>query len=387
MLDDINSSEVLDVLKNARLIKVYDGRLRASERFVYYFFVAKYFYQKMHSDKIIREDISLMCKRLDIEEYAGIIMFLTHLSKDNTILDLIVENAQSQFFNVEPLNLQNDIGIINGFIDSVPQLVIDNVQSYQKNRNEVLKKETEIERLYQDSISDKDIFEEEDYDDTNDSAEDISSFVPRVTRAFKTIEILGQIVKKYWAQLDGEQKIRLTTATYLLGLRVLAYWANLVQDNQNTLTSIISSVILKKSNERNTLLRSEVEAIAKRILFQISEASVYNVIKHISKSIGYDELFKVFESVNKKHDTFSTKLIDISIKLDYGKKLPYDDIEKYKEEFRKNYLCSIVLRDLAVNYAFMFKMSRIERERMSALYDIPIKTLLLISGESQIKQE
>lgn len=234
-----NHINILKNLQGAKMLEV-NGNVSIQYKYIYYFFVAKYLTNNLSKPEI-KDIISKMCKRIYREEYANIIMFLTHLTKEPFIIQEILNNAKSIFAENAITKLSKDIEGINNLIKTVPTQVIELVKA-EDVRNEELEEKEEIEILEKEYENSKQDIGDYDLNESLDSINMLS----KITLSFKTIEILGQLVKKYWGSMDKDEKYSIAEETYFLGLRTLNNYLTFVQDNSEIIADIVKELVLKK---------------------------------------------------------------------------------------------------------------------------------------------
>lgn len=135
----ITHKYILDTLINSKLLTLVNDTVSISYKYVYYFFVARYLANNITNDKI-KIKIKLLCQRVHRDEYSSIIMFLTHLSKDQFILNELMSNSKSLFNNYKPIKLEEDVSFINELINKLPEQVYEPID-IEKNKEEELKEE------------------------------------------------------------------------------------------------------------------------------------------------------------------------------------------------------------------------------------------------------
>ncbi|GAB2777677.1 hypothetical protein GCM10027275_21080 [Rhabdobacter roseus] len=182
---------ILETFDAAKLLYV-NSRVYINEKYVYYFFVAKYIANEIANKREIKELVTKMCLRLFRDEYASIIMFVTHLSKDNFIISELIKIANSLLPEADVAQLQDEIKEINELVEKIPQQVLE-IVNVDKQRSADLQEQEENERLEMELDE-----EETDYDSFS-LEDDISTidFLAKITGALKTIDILGQVAKKH----------------------------------------------------------------------------------------------------------------------------------------------------------------------------------------------
>jgi hypothetical protein len=144
---DYSSERILSSLNNAKLILV-NNEISVPYKYVYYFFVAKYLTNNINKPEI-KETISKICQRTYRDEYASIIMFLSHLSKDEFIIDTLLQNAKNIFSEYQIAQLGSDISGINDLVKELPKQIIQQI-SAEDAREEEIEDKDELERLEKD---------------------------------------------------------------------------------------------------------------------------------------------------------------------------------------------------------------------------------------------
>lgn len=373
---------ILETFDTAKLLYV-NSKIYIKEKYVYYFFVAKYIANEIANKQEIKELVSKMCYRLFRDEYASIILFVTHLSKDNFIISELTSIANSQFQEIEIARLQDDISEINELVKSLPEQILENVQ-VEDQRHEELTDEEELEKL------EKELNDEESTYDTVSLEDDISTidFFAKITRAFKTIDILGQVAKKHWGELNGNQKFDLVSTTYNLGLKTLNYYLQLLQKNSNVLVEHISTLIKEKHFKDKNSLEKNIEETSRDFVFRLCYMASFAITKRVSNSVGYDKLKNTFDKVLDAEPFNSVKLIDLSIKLGYSSiDTHISTIETYREEMDKNKLSIVLLQNLVIDYMYMFETEYRTKTKLCQKLGISMQDQLKIEKTSPIKKK
>lgn len=373
---------ILETFDTAKLLYV-NNRVYIKEKYVYYFFVAKYIANEIANKQEIKELVTKMCLRVFRDEYASIIMFVTHLSKDNFIISELIKIANSLFPETNVAQLQNEIKEINELVEKIPERVLE-IVNVDKQRNEELQEEEEIEKL------EKELEEEKTNYDNFSLDDDISTidFFARITRALKTIDILGQVAKKHWGELDGEQKFNLVTTTYNVGLKTLDFYLQLLQRNSKEIAEHISQLIKEKHFKDKYSLEKRVEETSRNFVFRLCFMASFGIIKRVSNAIGYDKLKNTFDKALEAQPYNSVKLIDLAIKLGYASIATHIElIENYTDEMKKNKLSIVVLQNLVIDYMYMFDTDYKTRNRICNKLGISVQEQLRIDQTSTIKKK
>ena len=374
-----NLETILNTFEKSNLI-VRGNTVFIKENFVYYFFVAKFIANNIHKQEI-KEIITKMSIRIFRDEYSSIIMFVTHLSKDDFIINELVKNANSIFDKIEIAKLEDDIKGINELIESVPKQVLEIVDIETKREEQLISQEDE-ERL------DKDFENEKTNYDNFKLSDDVETidFYARFTLALKTIDILGQITKKHWGEIDGEQKYNLVKSTYNLGLRTLNIYLQYLQNNSKDIIEHIKELVEEKHIKDRFQLKKTVEDTARDFIFRLCFMTTWGITKRVSNSIGYDKLKNSFEKVQKEQPYNSVNLIDLSIKLGYSS-IPIDIVTDFKHKMEKNKLSTVLLQNLIIDYIYMFDTDYKTKQQVCSILGISVQEQLKISSTSKVKRK
>ena len=376
--------QVKETLKKSRLL-VFDNSVSVGEKYIYYFFVAKYIANNIDK-KEIQEVVTKLCDRIFNKEYSNIIMFVTHLSKHDWIIQTLLKNASNIFDTYKESLLENDIKSINDLIHDIPTQVIQTID-VDKERNTQLKLQTELEERQNEF--DKDEVNYADFSLDDDVSE--IDLVAKMNLAVKTIDILGQIAIKYWGELDKDTKYQIVEATYSVGLRTLSMYLTTMSDNKKELIEYISNVIiedrLKKESRQwtlNDIDRDKVKEISIKYILSLSFLSSWAIINRVSYAVGDNRLMPTFEKILANHPQNSYKLINQSIALSYPS-INIDTIKAYSYDMRSNPMCFKLLQNLVVRHLYMFDEDYKVKSQLEAFLKIKIGNQLYIQGSSKEK--
>jgi len=386
--DRFSTNTLLKTLSEAKLLNV-NSHIYFYPKYVYYFFVAKYLANNLNSHderkaSDSREIISKLSKRLYHNEFSSIIIFLTHLSKDKFIINELLANSSKIFDEFTVTKLEEDVKEINDLIEDIPEKVLRLI-TVNKAREEQLNFQEEV------SLAEQELLQQENenichYDD---DLMDIN-FFEQLTLAMNTIEILGQIAKKYWGEIDGNLKLKIATETYFLGLRTMSMSTKIILNNQDVLISLLKSSLEKKIvKDKHILsdfeLREHVKSDANQYLFNIAFLMNYGMIKRISNSIGSKKISGTLSKIVESHPYNSVKLIDVSVKLDYRYSFPWEELEN-KDYITPNRISYLIKQSLITHYLYMYETDRDKKIKIAEKFGIKVKDQLIIDNTSREKR-
>lgn len=343
--------------------------------YVYYYFVAKYLSIKITSTEI-RTIVKEMCTNLHLEENSNIIMFLTHLSKDPYILDCLYGKALEIFKEFTPTKLEGDIVSLNTLVSDIPKIVYHNIE-VKRHREERLLAKDEADFGRKEAAATNQIPRRKNKDNS------VLDVVTKLNVAFKTIELLGQILKNYYGSIEADQKYILAEEAYMIGLRTLNSFMSLITDNVDNVASNLQRIIEKQETNDN----QQDSKLASKLLFSLCCAISYQTIIKIAESVGSKNMRNTFNQITEQNKFTSVRLIEIAIKLDQLRSLPYPDIKTLKEDVEKNVMALSILKLLVINHLYMYDTNRIDKQRICELLGIPIDKQIAIDLTSTRKKD
>jgi calcineurin-like phosphoesterase family protein len=339
-----------------------EGNLRFKYRYVYYYFVARHLSSTIREEKTIQL-IDDMSKRVHREEYANILIFLSYLSKDPLIIETILKSAAELFSDFTPCDLDGHVEFLNRLHTTIPELMLGDGDP-RENRMRLLKK-------IDDASKRAPISEHEDLIDREEDEAVLNDFL-RLNVAFKTVEILGQILRNYAGSMKGDQKIQLTSECFNLGFRTLSFIYSFVEKH---LEGVIEFFLERLEPEDvSNLTVDNLLTEAKRHVFLLTHWWAVIILRRLSHSAGSAELEKTYaELLGSSHAT-SVRLIDFSIKLDHFRQFPEDESLALAKDVKDNYFTTSVLRRVIATHFYMTYVDPGIRDRICAKLGIPIST-------------
>ncbi len=369
----LDFEQILDGFCDASVLCIDDNTVSFRYSYMYYYFVGRYFRDHIHK-KAIRNHISLMSKRLHHTESANILLFLCYLSKDPFILSSILE-ASSDFFSSYPdCDLVKDTEWVQDLMTSVPQFVLDSSHP-EERRRKLLALKDELEVVPVDQEEDKAMLDEPVGLD-GDLQEHL-----QINVAFKTIQILGQVLRNFPGSLKRGQKLELAKESYSLGLRMLKFMFDAIEAHKEHvveyLVEFLRSRYPKWSNDR---LVAHVE----NFIFHLMEGLAFVVVKQVSDSVGLEALVVTFKELLEEDYMLSNRFIDLSVQLDCYGGFPEREVLKLAKDTRKNPFSAHLLRHLVWHYFYIYPSGY--RLRQSICAKLGIKLLPATIYDKRVKR-
>jgi hypothetical protein len=357
----LSEGQTLSNLTKAKIICKEGGDYRFAYKGIYCYCVARYFFENIiEAESTLRPELDHMVDRPAWEDYTNIVMFYLYLSRDPKTIQRLLANAADVYAECQPANLDADVLFVNHMIKGkTPEKVLLPNTDIAQNRDDY--------RKLQDAAA----------EDAALSMPAPDSRVPygahlheltKITIAFQTLRIMGQVLRNFPGVLTAEPKYRLAEASYLLGLRTLRRVLNLAQDHIQELRASFAEIFKDK---HPLATDAELADTADQSVIWLTGAAAYGIIKRICRSVGLHDLELTFEEVRTKLGPMSSvKLVDLSIHLEYFRDAPKADIYELEKDLHRNHFSYKILRDLVSEFLYLRNTDNMVSQQMGALLDI-----------------
>ncbi len=330
-----------------------DGRLQFKYPYLYYFFVAKKIAEGYSKSDEIRIEVQNLLKDLHREDYANILVFVTHHTKNDWILDEIQISLMELFEDQENADLsRGTLSFMDEFLLEIPCLVMEKREVSEERRKH-------HKRL--DDIEDKKCSDKEKYLDSND-------LLAKINKVFKGMEIAGQIVRNRHSSLSRESLYSLVEEGAGTGLRFLNYFINL----SDLAKSEVVRMIEERLREHPNLTDEQVQEFAKSSFLLITYGVINAVIRKIAAAIGSKEAYEIYHQLELREATPAVKLLNKAISMHFSKQLDVNEIKKTAHELQNNAVCSRILRELVIQHTYMFPVGYKEKQKLSEILKISV---------------
>ncbi|OEE20847.1 hypothetical protein OAW_04460 [Vibrio cyclitrophicus ZF170] len=366
----------LSQLVSAKIIKENNGYYSFRYPYVYYYFLSKYLSDNL-SDDGVQDIVSNLISGLDKRKNMNTLMFLTHHSKDNRILDGIVGHSKTILADCNTSQLDEDVLFINNIIDELNLeefVFVDG--SVQENRINAAKEQEEYEDIQDDH--DEDFYDGENNENTKSPLNDL---LRDFNLAFKSVDLIGQLTRNYHESLKTEPKINLITEAIEAPLRALEAILKIMREDHETLLDMLKKRIQEEFDVPEKS-KGEIDLIARQLVFNMVRVVSFAIIKKISSAIGSRDLIPLIEKAYcNENKSNAVRLVELSVQLDLGNLGSIEKIKKMSKDFQVNSVSGNILRDLIAEYLYMFEDS--ERNRKAVCSAVQINYIPMQSNQQK----
>jgi len=353
----VNREKVIRDLVNAFILQNSESGLKFRYRYLFYFFASKKLADSLLRGEKAKETIQRLVNSIHLERSSNIILFLTHHSKDPWILDEILYCVMEIFSEEKEITLEaNSLSFLQDFIEEIPDLVLENRDAKQ-------------ERLKDDEQKDA---VEQKYEDQNnylDKDEDLSDFMVKVNKLFRSIEVCGQILRNRLGSMERDYLESIYEESLSVSLRFLNIFLRYSEYVREGSIRKIRKTVSEKPDVSNSKIGKEVESFYLGLNYTVILSMLYKISFSLGSARGRDIYIKVTEA--KPTPVF--ELIQEIIELQFEKKVDFNKIVKLHTKFNKNSVCDRFLKHIVLRHFYMHDVGYKDRQKLASKLGISMK--------------
>ena len=374
-------SDMLEKLIIAKLLQTRDDIIFFRYKYFYFYFIAKKLTASLHNQKT-KNIIAAFCDSLHQETSSNVLVFLIHLSKDESIIDSLITKAKQLLSSYKEADLKNGINFIDELIYELPELVFDSEENHTEEKKKMLAMADSVEKLPDSTAYSGDSVKPLKEEDTPKVSSEFSPLI--ITNAFKTIEIIGQIMRNYHGSLNTTLKDSLCQEAYSLTLRsISAFFETLATDRDRIIEDLAKALENISPEQKEKRIK-----VARNFLFGIASMLAYAFITKCASDLGSDDLSVTFKRILAKYESaenFAVSLIDIAIKFDHQKQSPTEDVKRLSQKTANSNVCFTILQWLTYRHMRIFPLPVETRQKLCQSTNISLKATTLLSHKTSLQ--
>jgi hypothetical protein len=367
----VQGNLMIDKLKQSSILHERDNKIKFKYPYLLYFFVAKKIGESYSSSDDTQSVVKELIENLHREDFANILVFVTHHTKEKWVLEEIDNALRSIFPDHEPTLLSREqLTFMQDFISKIPELVIEQreIREERKKHNVVLDK---IDR------------EEDSATEISEATKKaVSTDIPAViNRTFKGMELSGQIIRNRHATLPKADLLSLAEQGASCGLRFLNFFLNISDAAKTDVVKMVANNL--RSNPG--LSNAEIEEQATSHFVMMTYGVINGVIRKTASAIGSKEAEEIYSQIPGSEDSAALTLLNQAITLQFTRKLDITRLTESHRLLKSNPVCLRILKDLAVQHVYMFPVNFKEKQKLSALLGITVQTQRIMDRKKSVK--
>ncbi|MBU4288237.1 MAG: metallophosphoesterase [Proteobacteria bacterium] len=347
--------KVKQKLLSSQIIINEDSHFKFGYKYIFYFLIAKHV-----SDIINTEEgknvISKLFDNLHLEINANILVFITHHTNDISFINDSLLSAMMPFDDVEAISLNRGgpyYQHINDISSEISNDIID--------QNRIPEKERERQLL----INDENERKSEKNSQINSVPEEINETTIPFLQAFRSIDIVGQIVKNRKGSLPKQEIIELISELYLTGFRTVGYLGTIFADAKDLLTEELKERI--KDDDSREVIERKINSFFQFISLQ----TCLGVFTKLVYSVGIKDFKELYEEVAKQIGTPAAKLVSFSINSYYNE-ISTKEVSTLAKELDNNFVALQILKSRVKSYIYTNHIDYKQKQQLAQALNMKI---------------
>jgi len=198
------------------------------------------------------------------------------------------------------------------------------------------------------------------------------SDIHKLNIAFKTMQVLGQVLRSATGTLEGDQKLQIAEACYMLGLRALRALLELGEENLTAARTYLAALIRERSAVQDEII-TEREILEKtdRAVIGLNLALAFGILKKTSYAVGHpmlEETYELILSANKTNT--AVNFIDLQVKLDHFAAVPIYDVTRLRDKVARNPFGYAILSNMIADFLYLYRTDVRTMQKLGNLFDI-----------------
>jgi len=366
----VDQDKVIKDLVDSFILDQKDNILKFRYRYLFYFFAAKKLSESLQKGEQAKNTIQDLINKIHLEKASNIVLFLTFHSKDPWIIDEIIMSVMDIFSDEQAVTLEvGTLSFIQDFVKEIPDLVLEERDA----RQERLKHDTE-----------KDIIEEQEeaHNSHIDENKEQSELIEKVNKAFRAIEVCGQIFRNKLSSLERKSLELIYEESLSVSLRLLNVFLKFSESLQEESIRKIKNTI----EQNKKISDSKIIRDIKHFYLGMNYMAILGMLYKVSFSMGSSKGREIYIKVTEAKGNSALCLIQQIIELQFEKNLDINKIDKLHAEFSKNYVCQRFLKEIVLHHCYMHDIGFRERQKLADKLNISMQTQRSITMASKRTQ-
>ncbi|CQJ27703.1 TPA: NACHT domain-containing protein [Yersinia enterocolitica] len=360
----VDENTVIGRLRSNSILTLKNGKTEFKYPYLYYFFTAKKIAESYSTDTNVCENTKVILSNLHREDYANILVFVTHHTKDKWVLESIKSTLSCLFADQKPAVLSTtQLTFLSAFIAQIPDLIMEQreVREERKNHHQLLDR---IEH----NANELGEFEEND-------------ILAKINKTFKGMEIAGQIVRNRHATLTRDTLLNLTVNGSETGLRFLNYFICLSDIAKHEVVKLVEVTLSENPNFTDEQIKKE----ATKFFLHMTYGVINGVIRKIASSIGSKEASEIYNEIGGEEPTPAEILLKQAIQLQFKRRLDIDSITYAVSKLQGNPVCIRILKEMIIHHVYMFPVDYKDKQRIDSMLELSVKQQQLMQTRKRLK--
>lgn len=368
-----NEHDLLRKMTASRLIEsIGTNTYKFTYPYIFYYFSGRYIAYNLKDNDVL-DQIDYMSSRLYNEKYGNIMIFVCHFANNTEIIENILLIAYTSLDRYAEFDFNNHSEVFEEARKIIDRLLIP---KHVGSDHDVDKhRQDELEQKDDAGIQDGTIHDTDDITEEEALREkDMAS----LSAAMQTMDVLGQIIKNYPGDIDGQLKVYIIDEIHKLGMRIIESMLSTIGLlKEDFIAHIIKTIENQEKSDTLTELIIKVQTAFSWMMANLT----YSMIKKTAACLCNESLLLAVEETFAESPTISEKLIIEDLRFNLLRKPNVNEVIQLADEFQKKSETSFaytILRSIIAQYLMLNKCGYSVRARLCERFDLSDKKALII---------
>jgi hypothetical protein len=351
--------KVKQTLVQSQILSSNDSCYKFGYRYILYFLVAKYISEIINTPKG-ENAVKNLFDKVHLEEYANILVFITHHTKEIAFIEESLFSTMTPFEDSRVITLEKGDEYYKLIQDITKEISADIIEINRKPEDE--REKYLIEQDKKSRIIEKNKSHVEDIEDS--AKESLFPFY----KSYRSIEIVGQIIKNRKGSLPKDKLLELITELYYLCFRTIGYLGEMFEGAKSEILLMLYDRIKDGDNKK------EIEQKINKFFQYISLQTCLNVFTKLIFSIGIKDLKEIYKEVAKNINSPAAKIVSFSINSYYND-VSASEIKSIAKELEDNHVAFQILRYRVKAYLYNNHVEYKKKQKIADALNMKISPL------------
>lgn len=352
----------------------FKGMYRFRYPYMFYFFAGRYIAYNQQQE-LVQKMVEHMSSRLYNEDYGNIIIFVCHFANSQKVIEEILGNAYVTLENYQPFVFEKSNPLFDDIQSVIEALLPENVGSNEDVREHQSQKLRTMDAA---GVMDGHV---EEGRDTIDEEANMESDLVAVTASIKTLEVLGQILQNYPADIEGQLKVDIIAEIHCLGMRAVQA---IVETMGYAEEGLVNAVIERAKEDNKNYSRDKIVRATRKFVTMLISGMVSGMVHMVASTMNSPFFLVAATEALANENTISSRLVLQELKMNHLKRPDVDALEKLNNELLKsnNRFAQFVLTNSVSNYLRYNQCDYKVRSRLCQTFKLSEKKSYLLSQKT-----
>jgi len=341
---------IITNLKNSKILHFPNDEVAFGYNYILYYLSAKKISDIIHKDEG-KKVVQKLFKDLHVEKNANILVFITHHCKDITFIEESLLNSMIVLDRLKPITLALNDSFYNEIKAIASEVTKDILEI---NRNPKDEREKQLKKL------DESITKNEVESSDANSFEQMDKITLPFKQSFRSIEIVGQILKNRKGSLEISQLKSMIKELYTTAFRTISYVSEILNAGKN------EYILFLNDDEALASSRAEIEQRINKFIQVASFQACLGVFSKLMNAMGNRELRMLYNEVAAELDTPAAKLVSFSINSYYGA-ITEKELKTITNDLKNNPVAQKILRARIKAYVYSRNLDLPTKQKFASI--------------------